>query len=136
MTQTSSTQGAWPVALGHAPWVEEVWVNYLTNAAKYGGPTVTLGAETTADGQARFWVHDDGPGLSPEAQAQLFVPFSRVGALSVDGHGLGLSIVRRIAERLGGTCGVESAPGRGTRFWFALPLAPEAAVVAPTALAA
>ena len=114
----------WPVALGHAPWVEEIWVNYLSNATKYGGPTVTLGAEATASGQARFWVHDDGPGLAPEAQAQLFVPFSRVGTEAVEGNGLGLSIVRRIAERLGGTCGVESAPGQGTRFWFALPLAP------------
>ena len=111
----------WPVAVGHAPWVEEVWVNYLSNAAKYGGPTVTLGADVTAAGRARFWVHDDGPGLDVEAQGQLFVAFSRVGGLEVEGHGLGLSIVRRIAERLGGTCGVESAPGAGTRFWFALP---------------
>lgn len=122
----------WPVALGYAPWVEEVWVNYLSNAAKYGGPTVTLGADVTAAGQARFWVHDDGPGLSPEAQAGLFVPFSRVGSQDVEGHGLGLSIVRRIVERLGGTCGVESAPGAGTRFWFALP----AATVEDAALAA
>ncbi|PAP76448.1 sensor histidine kinase [Rubrivirga marina] len=111
----------WPVAVGHAPWVEEVWVNYLSNAAKYGGPTVTLGADVPASGHARFWVHDDGPGLSPEAQAGLFAAFSRVGTTEVEGHGLGLSIVRRIAERLGGTCGVESRPGEGTRFWFALP---------------
>ena len=116
----------WPAAMGHAPWVEEVWVNYLSNAAKYGGPTVALGAEATDAGEARFWVHDDGPGLAPEAQERLFVPFSRVGTRDVEGHGLGLSIVRRIVERLGGTCGVESAPGRGTRFWFALPSAPEA----------
>ncbi|WP_412060693.1 sensor histidine kinase [Rubrivirga sp. IMCC45206] len=113
----------WPVAVGHAPWIEEVWVNFLSNAVKYGGPTVTLGAEVTATGQARYWVHDDGPGLAPEAQAQLFVPFTRVGSLDVEGHGLGLSIVRRITERLGGTCGVESGPGEGTRFWFALPCA-------------
>jgi signal transduction histidine kinase len=110
--------------------VEEIWVNYLSNAAKYGGPTVTLGAETTDTGLARFWVHDDGPGVPPEAQGQLFLPFSRVGALDVEGHGLGLSIVRRITERLGGTCGVESAPGMGTRFWFALPLADAPAAVA------
>ncbi len=128
----------WPVALGHAPWIEEIWVNYLTNAAKYGGPTVTLGAGPSASGQARFWVHDDGPGLAPEAQQGLFVPFSRVGAVDVEGHGLGLSIVRRIAERLGGTCGVESAPGAGTRFWFALPCAvgePISAHVSEPALA-
>ena len=116
----------WPVALGHAPWIEEIWVNYLSNAVKYGGPTLTLGADVTAAGQARFWVHDDGPGLAADAQERLFVPFSRVGSLDVEGHGLGLSIVRRIVERLGGTCGVESAPGWGTRFWFALPAAREA----------
>ena len=118
----AGSPSAWPLAVGHAPWIEEIWVNYLSNAAKYGGAAVTLGADTHG-GTARFWVHDDGPGLSPEAQQRLFVPFSRVGALSVEGHGLGLSIVRRITERLGGTCGVESAPGRGTQFWFALPLA-------------
>lgn len=121
----------WPVALGHAPWIEEIWANYLSNAAKYGGPTVTLGADTTATGQARFWVHDDGLGLAPDAQAHLFVPFSRVGTEAVEGHGLGLSIVRRISERLGGTCGVESGPEAGTRFWFALPLA-DASVAADT----
>lgn len=116
-----SRPDAWPSALGHDAWVEEIWVNYLSNAVKYGGPTITIGTDMTASGQARFWVHDDGPGLTPEEQAHLFIPFSRVGSLSVEGHGLGLSIVRRITERLGGTCGVESAPGRGTRFWFALP---------------
>lgn len=114
----------WPVAVGHAPWVEEIWVNYLSNAAKYGGPTVTLGADVVETGQARFWVHDDGPGLSPEVQPALFAAFARGEATEADGHGLGLSIVRRIADRLDGTCGVESAPGAGTRFWFALPLAP------------
>lgn len=127
----------WPVALGHAPWIEEVWVNYLSNAGKYGGPSITLGTDVTASGQARFWVHDDGPGLTAEAQRALFVPFSRVGEQAVEGHGLGLSFVRRIAERLGGTCGVESAPGAGTRFWFALPLADAAggdAAPAETAL--
>ena len=125
MSDRLAAPDCWPVALGHAPWVEEVWVNYLSNAAKYGGPTVTLGAEATDAGEARFWVHDDGPGLGLEAQERLFVPFSRVGTRDVEGHGLGLSIVRRITERLGGTCGVECAPGRGTRFWFALPVAPE-----------
>ena len=131
----SVAPAGWPTGLGHAPWIEEIWVNYLTNAAKYGGASVTLGAEATAT-HARFWVHDDGPGLSPEEQRQLFVPFARVGSRSSDGHGLGLSIVRRIAERLGGTCGVESAPGAGTRFWFALPLAEPVAEPVEVALRA
>lgn len=109
--------------MGHAPWLEEVWTNDLTNAAKDGGSTVTLGAEASGE-RVRFWTHDDGAGLTAEAQQRLFVPFSRVGTTATEGHGLGLSIVRRIAERLGGMCGVESAPGAGTRVWFSLPAAP------------
>ena len=115
---------AWPVALGHGPWVAEVWTNYLSNAVKYGGqpPRVQLGAEVVAEGaRVRFWVQDNGPGLSPEQQAALFQPFTRVTQTRVKGHGLGLSIVRRIAEKLGGSAGVESQPGAGSRFWFELP---------------
>jgi len=115
--------GAWPVALGHGPWVEEVWVNYLSNALKYGGrpPHIELGAAAQPDGTARFWVADDGAGLAPEDQARLFVPFTRLGQVRAEGYGLGLSIVRRIVDRLGGQVGVESAPGRGSVFFFTLP---------------
>ena len=68
----------WPVAMGHGPWVEEVWVNYIGNALKYGGqsPRVELGGTTQSDGSIRFWVRDNGPGLTPEAQARLFIPFT------------------------------------------------------------
>ncbi len=115
---------SWPAAVGHAPWVVQVWVNYLSNAVKYGGatPQIQLGAEAHADGlSARFWVQDNGPGLDAAAQALMFIPFSHIGTMRVDGHGLGLSIVRRIVEKLGGTVGVVSSPGAGTRFWFTLP---------------
>lgn len=117
---------AWPTAMGYGPWVEEVWVNYLSNAAKYGGrpARVTLGAECRG-GAVRFWVEDAGPGIAGEAQDRLFIPFSRLTPGPAEGHGLGLSIVRRIVEKLGGACGVESEgkPGRGSRFWFELPAA-------------
>lgn len=118
---------SWPVSVGHGPWVEEVWVNYIGNAAKYGGPApvVTLGAEVRGD-VVRYWVDDTGPGISPEAQESLFVPFSRVTTEAIEGHGLGLSIVRRITDKLGGACGVESEPGQGSRFWLELPAAPAA----------
>jgi signal transduction histidine kinase len=120
---------AWPAAVGHAPWVTEVWVNFISNAAKYGGPDalITLGGESNPDGaSARFWVQDAGPGLDDAAQAQMFVPFTRVSKVRAKGHGLGLSIVRRIVEKLGGQVGVESRPGAGARFWFELPTkAPE-----------
>ena len=75
------------------------------------------------DGFVRFWVRDNGPGLTPEAQARLFAEFTRLGQVRVQGHGLGLSIVRRIVEKLGGEVGVESAPGEGSRFYFTLPAA-------------
>ncbi len=112
----------WPVALGYAAWVEEIWANYLSNAIKYGGspPQVTLGWEAL-DGEFRFWVRDNGAGLTPEEQGRLFTPFTRLDQISAKGHGLGLSIVRRISEKLGGQVGVTSAPGAGSTFWFALP---------------
>jgi PAS domain S-box-containing protein len=113
----------WPVALGYAPWVEEVWINYLSNAFRYGGrpPRLELGAEAQPDGMVRFWVRDNGAGLTPEDQARLFTPFTRLDQVQVKGHGLGLSIVRRIVEKLGGQVGVESQIGQGSMFSFTLP---------------
>jgi signal transduction histidine kinase/DNA-binding response OmpR family regulator len=113
----------WPVAMGYGPWVEEIWVNYLSNGIKYGGrpPRVELGAATQSDGTALFWVRDNGNGLTPEAQARLFTPFTRLDQVRAEGHGLGLSIVRRITEKLGGHVSVESKVGQGSVFAFTLP---------------
>lgn len=120
---------AWPAALGYAPWVEEVWVNYLSNALKYGGcpPRIELGADAPAVGEVRFWIRDWGPGLTPEQQVGLFVPFTQLSQVHTGGYGLGLSIVRRIVQKLGGDVGVESEglPGRGSLFYFILPAAGE-----------
>jgi len=133
---------SWPMAWGYAPWVEEVWVNYISNAIKYGGnsPRVELGADRHSGHvlqpgyglpledkaghdrpYARFWVRDTGSGLTPEEQVRLFVEFSRLEKVRVQGHGLGLSIVRRIVEKLGGEVGVESRVGAGSLFYFTLP---------------
>ena len=116
---------SWPVAQGYGPWVEEVWVNYLSNSIKYGGrpPLVELGGEAEEDGMVRFWVRDNGPGISPEEKNRLFTPFERLNHIRVDGHGLGLSIVRRIVENFDGQVGVESAEGDGSVFSFTLPRA-------------
>jgi PAS domain S-box-containing protein len=113
----------WPVALGYGPWVGEVWVNYISNAIKYGGqpPRVELGATEQSDGMIRFWVRDNGPGLTPEKQARLFIPFTQLAQVRARGHGLGLSIVRRIVEKFGGQVGVESEMDRGSVFTFTLP---------------
>jgi signal transduction histidine kinase len=114
----------WPVACGHAPWVEEVWENYLSNAIHYGGnpPIVELGADAPKDGMVRFWVRDNGRGLDEEARSRLFTIFNRNSHSRPTGHGLGLSIVKRIVEKLGGSVGVESeGPGEGSLFYFTLP---------------
>ncbi|RMF02810.1 MAG: response regulator [Chloroflexi bacterium] len=120
---------AWPAAYGYEPWIEEVWVNYLSNGIKYGGcpPHLQLGATERSDGMVRFWVRDNGDGISAEKQARLFAPFNRLDEVQIRGQGLGLSVVGRIVEKLGGQVGVESEniPGQGSTFYFTLPGAPQ-----------
>lgn len=113
---------AWPVAYGYGPWVEEVWSNYISNAIKYGGkpPRIELGATPRPDGMVAFWVADNGTGLTAEEKTQLFTPFPKLERMA-KGNGLGLSIVRRIVNRLNGQVGVRSEPGQGSTFYFTLP---------------
>ena len=129
----------WLTATGYGPWIEEVWVNYISNALKYGGrpedgnpPRIELSCDewanermangATRNSFIRFWARDNGPGLTPEEQARLFAPFTQLGETRVTGHGLGLSIVRRVVEKLGGQVGVESDVGQGSLFFFTLPV--------------
>ena len=114
----------WPTALGYGAWVEEVWYNLVSNAIQYGGdpPRVELGATEQIDGTVCFWVRDNGAGLTREEQARLFTPFPRVGETRSEGCGLGLSIVRRVVEKLGGQVDVESTVGEGSVFGFTLAL--------------
>jgi signal transduction histidine kinase len=102
---------------------EEYQVNYLSNALKYGGrpPCIELGVTQQTDGMVCFWVSDNGPGLTPQEQARLFTPFTSLDQDYAKGHGLGLSIVQRIVEKLGGQVGVESKVGQGSVFTFSLP---------------
>ena len=114
----------WHTAIGYGPWLEEVWANYLSNAIKYGQtpPQIELGSSLLDDGMIKFWVRDNGQGLTVEEQAELFTPFARLNKNNLHGHGLGLSIVKRIIERLGGQVGVESdGLGQGSTFSFTLP---------------
>ncbi len=119
-----------PPSLGYAPWVEEVWTNYLSNAIKYGGtpPRIKIGADTdkaenVPKGMVRFWIRDNGQGISADNRRLLFEKFERINQVITEGHGLGLSIVRRIIEKLGGQVGMESEQGKGSLFYFTLPFA-------------
>ena len=113
----------WPVTVGYASWIEHVWVNYLSNALKYGGrpPRVELGAEVLPDQKICFWIRDNGGGLTADEQTQLFAEFTQLKQARPDGQGLGLSIVKRIITKLGGEVGVRSCPGQGSTFYFTLP---------------
>jgi signal transduction histidine kinase len=114
---------SWAVARGYAPWIEEVWENYISNALKYGGdpPHIELGNTVLADGRIQFWIRDNGHGIPQEKQALLFTPFTQLNQVKVTGHGLGLSIVRRIMEKLEGEVEVQSQPRQGSTFSFILP---------------
>jgi len=118
---------AWPDVLGHEAWLEEVWINYISNAIKYGGtpPVIQIGSDILPDDRVKFWIKDNGKGLSQDEMVLLFNKFTRLDAIRAEGHGLGLSIVKRIVEKLNGEVGVESQTiqGEGCVFYFILPLA-------------
>jgi signal transduction histidine kinase len=83
-------------------------------------PEVVLRSEVRGD-FVRLWVEDSGIGIAEEELAHLFQMFQRMNnARGYEGTGLGLAIVRRAVERMGGKVGVESAVGRGSRFWLEL----------------
>lgn len=113
---------SWPVAISYGPWIEEIWANYFSNAIQYGGkpPHVELGASLQPDGIVRYWMRDNGPGLSMVDRARLFTAYSQVDSAHHSGNGLGLSIARRIVEKMGGQTGCESEPGKGSLFFFTL----------------
>ncbi|HEY5790557.1 MAG TPA: ATP-binding protein, partial [Gammaproteobacteria bacterium] len=109
--------------------LQQVLTNLLGNAIKFserGTVQLELAPERDAEGEwLRFGVTDQGIGIAADAAAGLFEPFSQVeSSLSREhaGTGLGLAISRQLVELLGGSIGVDSTPGRGSRFWFRVPL--------------
>jgi len=115
-----------PVA-GHHTSLVLVATNLLSNAAKFVAPGVRprIRVWTEARGdRVRLWVEDNGIGIAPEKQEAIFRVFERLnGAETYPGTGVGLAIVRRATERMGGASGVESSRGEGSRFWIELPRA-------------
>lgn len=117
----------WPSGvMGEQAWIEEAVTNYLSNAIKYGGspPIIKIGYDTntTKKGMIRFWVRDNGNGISADHQKTVFNKFERLNNKNKHGYGLGLSIVKRIINKLNGEIGVESKHGEGSLFYFTLPL--------------
>jgi two-component system, OmpR family, phosphate regulon sensor histidine kinase PhoR len=103
-----------------------VW-NLLSNASKYSsdGDLIRLRAEAMED-RVRVTVEDQGQGIPIEQQRGLFERFYRAqSGAQTEGIGLGLAITKAIVDAHGGTIGVESAPGEGTRVWFTLPIPTE-----------
>ncbi len=106
-----------------------VLLNLIGNALKFSArqqaPRVEIGCRTEpADGALTVWVRDNGVGFPPERAGELFQPFHRLHGRAFQGHGVGLSIVRRAVERHGGRVWAESRPGEGATFCFSLPAAP------------
>ncbi len=109
--------------------IRQILLNLLSNAVKFtdqGGVVLRAAGAAGDDGALtlRFDVTDTGIGITEEQLARLFKSFSQ-GDASISrrygGTGLGLAISRKLAERLGGTIGVASAPGKGSTFWFEIP---------------
>jgi signal transduction histidine kinase len=100
-------------------------VNLIDNALKFSpeGAAVRVGAELAGEGEMRLYVLDDGPGIAEEERARIFQRFVQADRRDSRGVGLGLAIAQGLVEAHGGTIGVESAPGQGSKFWFTLPIA-------------
>ncbi len=115
--------------------VKQVLLNLLSNAIKYNrdGGQIHVAAVATSE-QMRVEVRDTGRGIAPEKRARLFKPFERLESSydGIEGTGIGLALVKRLVEAMGGEIGVDSEEGVGSTFWFVLPAAtlpslPEAA---------
>jgi signal transduction histidine kinase len=101
----------------------QILFNLVSNALKFVVPDVRplVRLRTEAKGEfVRIWVEDNGIGIAPANQEQIFQLFTRLQGNKYQGTGVGLAIVQKGVERMGGRLGVDSASGQGSRFWFEL----------------
>jgi PAS domain S-box-containing protein len=113
--------GPWPAVLAHEPTLGQVIFNLVSNALKFVRPDAPPCIRLHAEEQGRFirvWVEDNGIGIALEHQPKIFGLFTRLRGSEFPGTGIGLAIVEKSLERMGGNVGVESTPGEGSRFWF------------------
>ncbi len=112
-----------PRVLGNEAMLLQIFSNLLGNAVKFTAPgkapQVRVRALPAEADRVRLRVEDQGLGIEPEHHQRIFKIFQRLHA-SREGTGIGLSIVQKAAERMGGTVGVESTPGQGSTFWIEL----------------
>ncbi|MBD1870939.1 response regulator [Cyanobacteria bacterium FACHB-471] len=111
--------------IGHYLTVEQVITNLITNAIKFVTPGVQPRIRIWSEPRSEFirlWIEDNGIGIAPQHRDRIFRIFERLhGVESYPGTGIGLAIVQRSIERMGGRSGVESQVGQGSRFWIELP---------------
>ncbi|WP_262267775.1 sensor histidine kinase [Microvirga yunnanensis] len=108
----------------HPAALELVLDNLVANAVKFMAPGETPHIRIRSENRGewvRLWVEDNGIGIDPSHRERIFEPFHRLhGVETYPGTGIGLAIVRRSLERMGGRCGVDAEAGRGSRFWIEL----------------
>jgi PAS domain S-box-containing protein len=118
-----------PQVIAHRLTLVQVVTNLLSNAIKFVKPDVPPKVRIYAQEQQnwiRLSIVDNGIGIAPEHQERIFRVFERLHGVEIyPGTGIGLAIVRKGLERMGGRVGVESQPGQGSRFWIELPIIPE-----------
>lgn len=121
-------EGEFPLVLGNKAGLTQCFSNLLNNAVKFvkagEKSRVRVWAEVTGQpAVARVWIEDNGTGIPRDGQQKIFQMFHRMHGKEYEGTGMGLALVRKVVERMGGRVGVESEPGKGSRFWLELPLA-------------
>ena len=112
-----------PPVLAHDPTLGQCLTNLLMNALKFIAPGVRPHVRFRAEDRgdySRMWVEDNGIGIPAGQHERVFRVFERLHGSRYAGTGIGLSIVRKGIERMGGRVGVESEPGKGSRFWIEL----------------
>jgi signal transduction histidine kinase len=119
-------QGPFPAVLGNEAMLMQIFSNLMGNAVKFVAPGVKPQLKVWAerrDGWVRLLVRDNGIGIAPGQHKKIFAIFQRVDK-RYEGTGIGLAIVKKAAERMGGTVGLESEPGHGSTFWIEVQAAP------------
>ncbi len=113
-----------PPCMGDPVQVNQVFTNLIGNAVKYLDPErpgkISIRGETS-QGRCRYCVEDNGIGIAPQHQQNIFEIFHRLDPGKTEGEGLGLTIVQQVLGRMDGQIGVESIPGEGSRFFVNLP---------------